>query len=218
MQKFAATALAQTKQVLLRSVPMERISKIVALEQFSMNMRNAVNLDPRYSHACDMRNIGADNVKKIIDNSIANNDSSKFIACFPEVWEFARGADKFQKEFQQRQHEARIEAAKPVSRLKQAYSSYMVVKRCYDMRLGYQLVYINDVELERARGAVNAIEASILKEESSINTTEAWQESVQWIEASKQPVEQYFCQRTYNDLLNAAPPSPPEKEFGIQRY
>jgi hypothetical protein len=36
----------------------------------------------------------------------------------------------------------------------------MVVKKCYDVRLGYQLVYINELEMERARVAVQAIEAS----------------------------------------------------------
>ena len=213
MQQFAATALAQTRQ---QSVPMERISKIAALEQFSINMRNVVNLDPRYSHAYDMRNIGADNVKKIIDNSIANNNSSRFIACFPKVWEFALDWDKFQKAFQQRQQEAKIEAAKPVNRLKQAYFSYMVVKRCYDVQLGYQLVYINEVEMERARVAVKAIETSIIKEDSSIDTNSTWQEATQFIGASKQYLEQYFCQKTYNELLSAAPYATPEKDFGVQ--
>ena len=90
----------------------------------------------------------------------------------------------------------------------------MVVKRCYDVRLGYQLVYINEVELERAKRAVNTIEASALKEDSSIDTGNAWQEGIRMIETSQRYVEQYFCQKTFNDLLSAAPYSPPVKDFG----
>jgi hypothetical protein len=51
---------------------------------------------------------------------------------------------------------AAAEAAKPISRLRQAYLNYMVVKKCYDVRLGYQLVYINEIEMERARDVVKA--------------------------------------------------------------
>jgi hypothetical protein len=63
------------------------------------------------------------------------------------------------------------------------------------VRLGYQLVYINEVELERAKHAANSIEASALKEDSSIDTSNTWQEATRLIGASKQYVEQYFCQR-----------------------
>jgi hypothetical protein len=94
----------------------------------------------------------------------------------------------------------------------------MIVKRCYDVRLGYQLVYINEVEFERAKRAVSAIEISILTEDSSIDTKNTWQETTRLLGASKQYVEQYFCQKTYNDLLSAAPYSPPEKDFGTPQY
>ena len=48
--------------------------------------------------------------------------------------------------------------------------NYVAIKRCYDARLGYLLVFINEVELERARSAMAAIEAGALKEEPTLQT------------------------------------------------
>jgi hypothetical protein len=117
-------------------------------------------------------------------------------------------AERWRKAEQERQAAAAAaaaEAAKPINRLRRAYFNYLVVKECYDVRLGYQLVYINEVEMERARVTVKAIETSILKQDSSIDTNNTWQQAAQLIEASKQYVERYFCQKTYHDLLSAAP-------------
>ena len=61
---------------------------------------------------------------------------------------------------------------------------------------------------------MSAIETSILKDDSSIDTSSTWQETVRLINSSNEHVEQYFCQKNYNDLLNAAPSSPPVKDFG----
>ena len=142
--------------------------------------------------------------------------------CFPQVWQFALATLRAQKERELRQEkakeEARIEAAKPINRLKQSYFNYMVVKRCYDVRLGYAVVWINEIEMERARRAVSAIETSIFKEDSSIDKNDAWQEAAKVIRVSTQPVEQYFCQRAYNELLNAEPYSPPVKDFGADNH
>lgn len=216
IQNFAATALNRTKQDLHRNVPMERLNTTTAMEKFFLHMRDVLNADPRYSKVYNIDNDGLDRVMAAMLKSTENN-SREFIACFPQVWELAVSTKTFEQEFKHRQEEARIEAAKPINKLKQAYFNYMVVKRCYEVRLGYQLVYINEIEMDRARVAVNAIETSASKEDSSINTNDAWESAVRAIRASTQHVEQYFCQKTYNDLLSAAPYSPPEKDFGIQR-
>ena len=101
--------------------------------------------------------------------AISKMTFDQFTNCFPQVWQFALATLRAQKERELRQEkakeEARIEAAKPINRLKQSYFNYMVVKRCYDVRLGYAVVWINEIEMERARRAVSAIETSILKEE-----------------------------------------------------
>ena len=114
-------------------------------------------------------------------------------ACYPGLSDLLR-EETLRREAENRRKELeRIEAAKPIKR--QAYFNYMVVKRCYDVRLGYQLVYINEVELERAKEAVSAIETSAVQADSSIDTGNTWQEGVRMIGASKQYVEEYFCKR-----------------------
>jgi hypothetical protein len=222
MQKLAATALTQTMQE-VNSSPNAKWDAGRVFDSFQPNLLRLINLKippPSY---------GSRGPPQIVDyggaamlQATREMTADQFTACFPQAWEFAFNIQWAQKELELRQEkareEARIEAAKPINRLRQAYFNYMVVKRCYDVRLGYQLVYINEVELERARRAVNAIETSALKEDSSINTSATWQEGVQMLGASKEYVEQYFCQKTYNDLLNAAPYSPPAKDFGVQRY
>ena len=78
-------------------------------------------------------------------------------ACYPGLSDLLR-EETLRREAENRRKELeRIEAAKPINRLGQAYFNYMVVKRCYDVRLGYQLVYINEVELERAKEAVASL-------------------------------------------------------------
>jgi len=219
IQKLAATALTQTKQeVNTSSNAIWGAGRV--FESFQQNLERLINLNvppPSYGPPGPG--------PQIIDYGLAamltaNREmtSDQFISCFPQGWEFAKATQQAKKEFEMRQEKARqeaeIEAAKPVNRLRQAYFDYMVVKRCYDVRLGYQLVYINEVELERAKRAVNTIEASALKEDSSIDTGNAWQEGIRMIETSQRYVEQYFCQKTFNDLLSAAPYSPPVKDFG----
>ena len=151
-----------------------------------------------------------------LEKAIRTVNLETWKACFPGLATLL-SEETLRREAENRRTEAqRVEAAKPINRLRKAYFSYLVVKRCYDVRLGYQLVYVNEVELERARLAVSAIENSILKEDPSINKNDPWQEAAEVIRTSTQPVEQYFCQKTYNDLLNAAPYSPPVKDFGTE--
>ena len=221
MQNLAATALTRTRQEVGTDPNAPKQSGEV-VGSFQQNLQRLINANvspPTY---------GPRGPPQIVDHGLAamlkaTNDLTldQFIRCFPQAWAFASTNHvayvdlKLQQE--KAREEARIEAARPINRLRLAYFNYMVVKKCYDVRLGYQLVYINEVELERAKRAVNAIETSAVKEDSSIDTSATWQEGVRMLEASKQQyVEQYFCQKTYNDLLNVAPYSPPIKDFGVQ--
>jgi hypothetical protein len=98
------------------------------------------------------------------------------------------------------------EAAKPINRLESAYSAYQIVQRCYEA----MSVYIRAIQLERARRAVSAIEAAALAEDPSINSDEVWQR------VARQRVrdEPAWCMASFTYLINAAPPSPPVKDFG----
>jgi hypothetical protein len=151
-----------------------------------------------------------------LEKAIRTVNLDTWKACFPRLATLLREENLRREAENQRKELERIEASKPINRLRQAYFAYIVVKKCYDVRLGYQLVYINEVEMERARLAISAIETSILKEDQSINASDAWQETVRLTSVSKETVEQYFCKKTYTDLLNTAPYSPPVKDFGSQ--
>jgi hypothetical protein len=108
-----------------------------------------------------------------------------------------------------RAQEKRIEAAKPVNRLKVLYANYKYLKVCYAVRLGYLAVWINDVEMERTKAAVSAIEKQLLSEDGSLNTNDVWN-------AIPEPrnVHEYVCRQTYNQVLSLAPAAPMRKDFG----
>ena len=218
IQELAATALAQTKQEWSGSK--ERFEAGDVFTNFQQKLLRIVETNipvPYYPKgvgpAYHDYGFAYESQRAVSDMTY-----DQFITCFPQGWQLALVASRVQRELKERQEEggrqARIEAAKPINRLRQSYFDYMVVKRCYDLRLGYQLVYVNEVERERARAAISAIEISILGEDSSIDKDGAWQAAARAIEASNQYLERNFCQQTYNELLSAAPYSPPVKDFG----
>jgi hypothetical protein len=67
---------------------------------------------------------------------------------------------------------------------------------------GYLLVFVNDIELDRARQAVKASERQLQEKDPNLNTTAIWNE------ASKQtslPIGPDQCKRTLGNLLNSSP-------------
>jgi hypothetical protein len=101
----------------------------------------------------------------------------------------------------------------PVNALSVAYGQYRIVTRCHEARDGYLVVYINDVEMERAKSAVTSIEAAMLKADPSIDTAATWNKVV----ANGIPTLQtYQCQDFYKTLLQGAPRVPVTKDFGQQ--
>ena len=76
---------------------------------------------------------------------------------------------------------AKAQAAKeawgrtPVGRVYNGYFHYSFVKYCHDVREGYQIVYINDIELARAETAIRAIVDKAKAEDHNINTDQQWQ-------------------------------------------
>jgi uncharacterized protein YecT (DUF1311 family) len=69
---------------------------------------------------------------------------------------------------------AEVEAAKPENRLLLGYERYAFAKYCNDIRQGYMLVYVNDIELERARDQIAAIEAEVKRQAKDIDTGALW--------------------------------------------
>jgi len=121
-------------------------------------------------------------------------------------------AEHRQKLEQERQAAAAaqaIEMSKPINRLRTAYQEYLYIRSCYQVREGYLVVWINDVEMERARQAVTRLEKEILKEDSTLNTDEVWREI-----RTPSMVYEPNCKLMYSELIRTAPGLPKVKDFG----
>jgi hypothetical protein len=72
-----------------------------------------------------------------------------------------------------------------VADLDLSYRSYIVVKRCYDMRKGYLAVFISDPEMAQARDAVGVIEKKLAPQLDSGHFTldKLWKDADQGVSA-----------------------------------
>jgi hypothetical protein len=112
------------------------------------------------------------------------------------------------------EEERRIKEAemrKPINQLRLAYYRYLYVRRCYRAREGYVVVWVNDVELQRARDAITRLEKLLLNQDQTLDTASEWEEI-----SKKMPsiVYEYQCQQNYQDLMLSSPAVPERKDFG----
>jgi hypothetical protein len=95
--------------------------------------------------------------------------------------------------------------ALPINRLLNSYRFYIYSAICNQVREGYLVQYVNDVELVRARNAVKAIQAQALKDDPSIDIDYVWKAAL------KDPVGRYVleskCRSTLVQLINDSPKS-----------
>jgi hypothetical protein len=103
----------------------------------------------------------------------------------------------------EREQKAMDEAAKPENRMIRAYRFYSNIAFCNQIRQGYALVWINDLELERAKIAVKAIEKSLLAEEPDLDTRTLWQVALS--QARGWQANQASCNIAYADLRSLSP-------------
>jgi hypothetical protein len=87
--------------------------------------------------------------------------------------------DKLKTEYQYRKNEEdnkrrAIAEAKPGNKLLRAYSNYIYLKLCHDVREGYVVQYVNDQEMERVDSTTKRIVEAATKEDASINTDDVW--------------------------------------------
>jgi hypothetical protein len=90
------------------------------------------------------------------------------------------------------------------------YRSWIYVSLCNQVRAGYMLVYVNDVELERARAAVKAVEKKFQVDDPKLDIAQLWKAAS---EPTSMPVTQDQCQRTLINLLHENP----DGAFRIER-
>jgi len=157
-----------------------------------------------------------------------------FIHCFPtadrdwnEIWDGkrnpildARRAARAREEERSRQalEQERLQYQLPKNVLRRAYSNYIFVKTCSEARQGYQMVYINDIELGRAKVAAREIEKKALTQDSTIDKESAWNDAVHGattiIPGEWRDFNSALCQAALQNLLADAPQtSPMKKDF-----
>jgi hypothetical protein len=111
-----------------------------------------------------------------------------------------RDAELSAKRAAEQQEQERIDRL-PINRLLNAYRMFAYARLCNEVRQGYLVTYVNDIELERARNAIRAIAAQIKKEDSSINTDDTWHQALKQLP----PVNDAMCHYVVVQLLNMSP-------------
>lgn len=100
-----------------------------------------------------------------------------------------------------------IEDAKPVNVIFRAYTMYIFASVCNEIREGYLVKYVNDVELEKAKVAVKAIVAKAKEQQPDVDTDLAWKEAQKEHDRlgnlTGHSID--YCQRQLNSLINASP-------------
>jgi hypothetical protein len=93
-----------------------------------------------------------------------------------------------------------------VNQLFVAYQLYSHVQFCHEVRQGYLSVWINDVELERARLVTKAIEKVALAETSDLDTDAMWRKALKVAKGFN--ANQGSCPAVLQQLLAMSPVNP----------
>jgi hypothetical protein len=136
-------------------------------------------------------------------DALSRSDLNALQACFPGLEELL--AEKRQKIRDQENAKAaaEAEARRPINRLITGYMRYAYVKYCNEVRQGYVAVYVNEVELERARNAAKGIEDDALREDGTLDKNALWSAALAQI-AGKY-VNRDQCQMELDALLKQNP-------------
>ena len=93
--------------------------------------------------------------------------------------------------------------ASPHGQVRRAYAAYGLVRYCYQIREGYAVKYINDVELERAEAMIKAVVVKWKKEEPGMDTDLMWTQAMQ--RAQNKPIDAQSCTHYYALLGELSP-------------
>lgn len=86
-----------------------------------------------------------------------------------------------------------------------AYRHYAYLKFCNEVRQGYAVVYVNDIELDRARTKIKNIEDDSLNFAKDISTVDLWKKAVESIDGK--PVDSGSCHAALRGLMMKYPTS-----------
>jgi hypothetical protein len=105
----------------------------------------------------------------------------------------------------------------PLNIIGNSYMQYIGVRKCYEAREGYQVVYISVPELARAREAVKALEEKALQLNPDIRKDEMWRVANENVDASRNPVIRDTCQYVLKMLMDSYRYHFPAKADGVEK-
>ncbi len=117
-------------------------------------------------------------------------------------------------------------AKSPAGQLESAYFAYAFVKSCHATRKGYAIVYVNDIELNKATSAIKAKEKEILSKSPQLNAQKdsLWEQNSIKAQKATQNLNAYngnnfnndmkfFCKTQMDELISSVPTQPIKKDF-----
>jgi hypothetical protein len=192
----AALALLMTNAARADALGMARLT-------LQMDQRKLVELENAYNNMCypngPIRSSGMVQAKcrPIADEIAATKD--KIIADGVEI------SRQQSEDLKQAQQQAKIDA-EPVNVVFRGYQMYINVTLCSQVREGYLVKFINDVEMERSTKAIKAIVEAQKKRDPSLDTEYVWNKAKQEHDRSKPIINLDYCRNVHlRSLLNASP-------------
>jgi hypothetical protein len=91
----------------------------------------------------------------------------------------------------------------PANRILRAYTAYIYSKVCHDVREGYVVQFVNDIELGWAEKAVSAVVEQATAQDTSIDTDVQWQNALR--EANRWPTNFDLCRIRLGELMAMSP-------------
>jgi hypothetical protein len=118
----------------------------------------------------------------------------------------AEQAAKQREQAAKRQEQAAKQAAEealPRNQVRKAYSLYIMLRWCHEVRSGYAVKYINDVEMQRVETALMAILKKQKENEPGMNTDALWQQADK--ETAGKPIVMDACRWWLQQLIDMSP-------------
>jgi hypothetical protein len=138
---------------------------------------------------------------------------------YPQAWaSFYKNLDEDAKRTQaQSEKKQKDESYKisPDGQLEDVFYDYAFLKKCFDMRKGYAIVYINEIEIENGRKTVKTKQDDLLKLHPSLQMKKdaIWARAVSKVDTSDYVKLvslgrfdndfKFFCQASYQRLNSA---------------
>lgn len=114
----------------------------------------------------------------------------------------------------------------PASQLEDAYFSYAFIQSCHATRKGYGVVYVNEVELNKATSIIKLKEKEILSKNPQLSAQKEvlWEKSSVKAQKATQNLNAYngnnfnndmkfFCKSQMDELISSMPTQPMKKDF-----